>query len=68
MDRLIQMILNRLLGQLMRRGIDAGINHVVGKGKPRSEMTPEERAQVQSTKQAAKRARQAAGVARRFMR
>ena len=35
MDRLIQMILNRLMGHVVKRGISAGIDHVAGGGKSR---------------------------------
>ncbi len=68
MDKLLQMIFHRLLGHVMKRGISAGITHVAGGGKPKSEMTPEERTQAQSAKDTAKRARQAANIARRMMR
>ncbi len=68
MDRIIMMIVNRLMGQLINRGINAGINHVANKGRKPEDMTPEERGQAQETKAAAKRARQAANLARRMMR
>ena len=68
MDRLIQMILNRVMGQLINRGISAGINHVAGKGKAPDEMTPEDRKTAQVARKAGQRAKQAANIAKRLMR
>lgn len=64
MDRLIQMILNRLMGQL----INKGITHVANKGKTPAQMTPEERQQAHLARQAGRRVSQAARIARRFIR
>ena len=66
MDRIISMIINAVIRQFVSRGVKAGIDHVAGKGKPASLMTPEEKSQSQDAKQAAKRARQAANLARRL--
>ena len=66
MDRLIQMILNRLLGRLINKGINTGINHFARGGKPADQMTPVEREQARDAQQTAKRARQAANLARRL--
>ncbi len=66
MDRILQMIINTVLRQLINKGVSAGINHVAGRGKPASQMTPEEREQAQTAKETAKRARQAANLARRL--
>ncbi|MBI1172060.1 hypothetical protein GC209_11720 [bacterium] len=68
MDRLIQMILNRLMGQLINRGIKAGIDHVAAKGKAPEEMSPEERKSAQAARKAGQRAKQAANIAKRMMR
>lgn len=73
MDRLIQMILNRLMGQLINRGISAGINRVAGKGKSPDEMAPtaltaEDRKTAQVARKAGQRAKQAANIAKRMMR
>lgn len=68
MDRLIQMILNRFLGQLINKGINAGITHVANKGKSPEDMTPEARKQAQEARKSAQRAKQAASIARKFMR
>ena len=62
MDRLLQMVLNLFL----RKGINIGIDHLARRGKPVSEMTPAERAQATNGKDLAKRARQAANLARKL--
>ena len=64
MDRLIRMILNRLMGQLVNKGI----THLANRGKTQAEMTPDERAQAQLARQAGRRAAEAARIARRLMR
>ena len=64
MDRLLAMILNRLMGQLIRKGI----NHVATKGKPPAQMTPEDRQTAKLAREAGRRAAQAAKLARRLMR
>ena len=66
MGRLIQMILHRLLGRLINKGINTGINHFAGGGKPADQMTPAEREQASEAQKTAKRARQAANLARRL--
>jgi hypothetical protein len=66
MDRIIQMIINVVLRQLVNRGVKSGIDYASRGGKPTSAMTPEERAQSQSAKDMAKRARQAANLAKRL--
>ena len=68
MDRLIQMILNRFLGQLINKGINAGITHVASKGKAHEAMTREEREQAKFARQAGRRVSQAAKIARKLMR
>ncbi len=68
MDRLIQMILNRFLGQLINKGINAGITHVVSKGKAPEDMTQDEHDQAKFARQAGRRASQAARIARKLMR
>jgi hypothetical protein len=68
MNGLINMVLRRLFRQVMNRGIAGGIDMAAGKGKPKAEMTHEERQQAAGAKQTAKRARQAARLSRRMMR
>ena len=55
----------RLLGPLISRGINGGIDRVAGRGKPAGEMTPAERAQARQGKDMVRRARQMAKMARR---
>lgn len=66
MDRILQMILNTVLRQFINRGVRAGIDYAARGGKPATQMTPDERAQSQDAKAMAKRARQAASLARRL--
>jgi hypothetical protein len=60
-DRLFTMLLRRLLGPLLNRGID----HVARRGKASEDLSPEDRARARQAKQLARRARQAARLTRR---
>lgn len=64
MNRLINMGLR----MLMNKGINKGIDMASKKGKRPEDMTPEERAAAQTTRQNAHKARKGLGIARRFMR
>ncbi len=66
MGRIIQMIINAVLRQLVSRGIKSGIDYASRRGKPASDQTPEEIAPSQDAKALAKRARQAANLARKL--
>lgn len=66
MDRIIQMIFNRLLGRIVKLAVNRSVNYVAGPAKPRSEMSAAEREQAQKAKETVKRARQAAKLARRI--
>jgi diacylglycerol kinase len=66
MDRIIQMIINAVMRQVINRGVKTGIDYATRGGKPVDQMTPEERQQSQSAKDMAKRARQAANLAKRL--
>ena len=66
MDRIFQMILNRLMGRMINKGINTAINHFAGGGKPANQMTQAEREQASDARQTAKRVRQAANLARRL--
>jgi hypothetical protein len=66
MDRILQMILNTVLRQFINRGIRTGIDYAARGGKPAAALTPEERARSQDAKAMAKRARQAANLAKRL--
>ena len=62
MDRILRMIVRRLAGRALNRGID----QMAGGGKAREDMTPDERRQARQARQNARRARQAARLMRRL--
>ena len=66
MDRMIQMILNKLLGRLVNTAITKGVDYAVRGGKSPAQMTPEEQQQARAGKEMAKRAQQAAKLTRRI--
>lgn len=66
MERIINMVINMVLRKVVSRGVDAGINYAVGKGKAPQDMTEAELAQAKEGRDAAKRAKQAANLARRL--
>jgi len=66
LDQIISMAMRIFGRRMINLGVSKGIDAAAGRGKPASEMTPEERAQAQSARQAAKRARQAVRLARRL--
>jgi hypothetical protein len=65
MDRVIQMIMNAVLRQLINRGIKTGMNYATRNSNPDDD-TPANRQQSQDAKAMAKRARQAANLGRRL--
>jgi hypothetical protein len=66
LNRLFQMLGNRLFRQLLSRGISKGIDMAAGPGKPKSEMSPEERNQAKQAKLTARKARDMAKLTRRI--
>ncbi|OYU37664.1 MAG: hypothetical protein CFE33_19800 [Pseudorhodobacter sp. PARRP1] len=66
MDRIIQMILNKLLGRLVNTAVNKGVDYAARRGKSPDQMTPAELQQAQAGKDMAKRARQAAKLTRRI--
>lgn len=66
------MNLNGLFGMLTRMfvksAVDAGVDYAARKGKPESEMTPEDRAQARRARDLAARAQQVQKVTRRLWR
>lgn len=66
MDRIIQMILNKLLGRLVNTAVNKGVDYAARRGKSPDQMTPEELEQARAGKEMAKRARQAAKLTRRI--
>lgn len=65
MDRVIQMVLNKLLGRLVNTAVNKGVDYAARRGKSPDQMTPEELEQARAGKEMAKRARQAAKLTRR---
>ncbi|WP_159087007.1 hypothetical protein [Loktanella sp. Alg231-35] len=63
-DRLIQMMMRKL----MRSGINKGIDLAARQGKAPEDMTPQEREQAKSAKQTAQKAQKGMRAARRFLR
>ena len=63
-DRLINMIVRRLVN----KGVNKGIDLAARGGKPDAELTPEERAQAQKAKGQGQSMRRNLGMLRRFMR
>jgi hypothetical protein len=61
MDRLLNMLIRRVMGRLMNRGIDAGITRFTRGSE--TETTPEQQARTRQTSQ---RTKQAMRVVRRF--
>lgn len=59
-------ILRMVFGPLLNRGMNAGIDRAVGRGKQPSEMTEREKNQVRNAKKTANRARQIAKMMRRL--
>jgi hypothetical protein len=64
--------LNRLFGMLTRMfistAVNKGIEFAASKGKPESEMTPEERKQAHAAKETAQRTQKLMRMSRRFFR
>lgn len=65
-NQIFTMISRIVMRKLISKGVNKGIDHVAGKGKPRAEMTQAERVQARKGRQAAKRARQAARMTRKI--
>jgi hypothetical protein len=63
---------NRLIGMLTRMfiktAVDTGVKYAASKGKPESEMTPEERDEARRARELAKKAQDVAKVTRRMWR
>ncbi|MDB5661444.1 MAG: hypothetical protein JWS10_4059 [Cypionkella sp.] len=66
MDRIIQMILNKLLGRLVNTAVNKGVDYAARRGKSPQDMSPEELQQARAGKDMANRARQAAKLTRRI--
>ena len=66
MDRVIQMIINAVMRQLISRGVKTGIDYATRKSRSDDDMTPANRQQSLDAKATAKRAQQAANLAKRL--
>lgn len=65
-QRLITMIVNTVTRRLINLGINKGIDYAARRGKPKEQMTSEDRKQAKDAREIAKRARQAAKITRRL--
>lgn len=65
-DSILNTIGRMVLRRAMNWGLTKGIDTVAGKGKPASDMTPQERHLAQKGRDAAKMARKAARITRRL--
>ncbi len=63
-ERLINMVLRRL----MRKGMNKGMDMAANRGKRPEDMTPEERAQAKATRENARKLQKGVRTARRFTR
>ena len=61
-NRLIRMLVNRVLGRAMAKGVDA----LARGGRAEEELTPDQRARAKRLSSGAKQARKAARMARRM--
>ena len=66
MDRIIQMILNKLLGRLVNTAVNKGVDYAARRGKAPEQMTAADHDQARQAKEMTKRARQAAKLGRRI--
>ena len=66
MDRMLQQLLNRFLGQLMNRAISGGIKFVATRGRDPSQMTDAERQQAQAGQELAHKARKVSRASRKL--
>jgi hypothetical protein len=61
-------LINMVTRMFIRTAVDKGIEYAASKGKPESEMTPEERKQARAAKEMAEKAQKALQTGRRFFR
>ncbi|WP_138424004.1 hypothetical protein [Maritimibacter alexandrii] len=65
-ERMITMVVRMVLGRLVHKGVDAGIDYASRRGKPQGEMTAEDRQRAKAANQTARRAKQASKLVRRI--
>lgn len=61
-------LLNMLTKMFIRSAVDVGVDYAARKGKPESEMTPEEKEQAKRARDLAARAKEVQKVTRRLWR
>lgn len=61
-------LFNMLAKMFIRQAVDTGIDYAARRGKPESEMTPEEREQAKKARDLAQRAKEVSNVTRRLWR
>ena len=66
MDRFLQQILNRFLGQIIKLAMNKGVSHFAGGGKPAKDMTPAEQDQARQAKQLAQKMRKSQRATRKL--
>jgi hypothetical protein len=66
LDGLLRMVMRRLFGRLLTRGIDRGIDLVSGGKGAGGARSPADRARARQARDLTKRARKAARLTRRF--
>lgn len=64
LNGLVRLLTRKFLG----KAINAGIDYAARRGKPKAEMTPEERKQAKTGREMARRAKEISRVTRRFLR
>lgn len=66
MERIIRMIMNRLLRKGINFGVDKAMKLTSTSAKPAKDISPADRSQAQRARDVSKRARQAAKLTRRL--
>lgn len=61
-------LFNMLTKMFIRQAVDTGIDYAARRGKPESEMTPEEKDQAKKARDLAQRAKEVSNVTRRLWR
>lgn len=68
LNQILNMVLKIVTRRAMQLGMNKAIDLAATRGKSARQMTPEDKMAAQQTREAVKRARQAARITRRFMR
>ena len=65
-NQIINMIMRMVMRKAINKGLDVGIEKVAGRGKPRDQMTRQERQQANADKQSVKNAQKMMKMTRRL--